>query len=290
MYSEKVYRRLLDVYPRGHRREYGELMVQLFRDRMRRDGDGFQALVVWMHMILDLVVAAFKEHKERQSMTRRRWIGIALVVVLLAGVVGTAGVNALLSQPEYSGGGVVWYGTGFRSFQTDREAGSNWLAGAMRLVVEDGVINQEVAAEIVRAYEDFKALHVGTPVPQKNERGLTVSATIRSETFTGTEPDEVAEAIRQAVEEGTIHRDEAAPLLLDLDGGLPLGMWLYFSLAGTYELTQVMEHAIREGIISRETAYRILRSQVVHSFSASPEQSWNRFVESRPGSMMHRSH
>ena len=132
MYSEKVYRRLLDVYPRGHRCEYGELMVQLFRDRMRRDGDGLGALPVWTHMIFDLVVAAFKEHKERQSMTRRRWIGIALVVVLLAGVVGTAGVNALLSQPEYSGDGVVWFGTGFRSFQTDREAGSNWLAGAMR--------------------------------------------------------------------------------------------------------------------------------------------------------------
>ena len=290
MYSEKVYRRLLDVYPRGHRREYGELMVQLFRDRMRRDGDGFQALVVWMHMILDLVVAAFKEHKERQSMTRRRWIGIALVVVLLAGVVGTAGVNALLSQPEYSGGGVVWYGTGFRSFQTDREAGSNWLAGAMRLVVEDGVINQEVGDKIVRAYEDFEALHAGTPVPQKNERGLTVSATIGSETFTGTEPDEVAEAIRQAVEEGAVDKEEVDPLLLDLDGGLPISMWLYFSLAGTYELTNVVEHAMREGIIPRETAYRILQSHVVHSFSATPAESWNRFVESRPGSMMHRSH
>ena len=289
MLSESVYRRLLVAYPRDHRREYGELMVQLFRDRMRRDGGGFRALPVWAHMLLDLVVAAFKEHKERQSMTRRKWIVIALVAVLLTVVAGTAGVGALLYEPDPSGDGVVWFGSGFR-FQTDHVAGRKWLAGAMRQVVEDDVINQEVAAEIVRAYEDFKALHVGTPVPQKNERGLTVSATIGSETFTGTEPDQVAEAIRQAVEEGTIHRDEAAPLLLEIDGGLPLGMWLYFSLAGTYELTQVMEHAIREGIISRETAYRILRSHVVHSFSASPEQSWNRFVESRPGSMMHRSH
>ena len=283
MYSEKVYRRLIVVYPREHRREYGELMVQLFRDRMRRDGGGFQALLVWMHMILDLVVAAFKEHKEGQSMTRRKWIGIALVVVLLTGL---AGASALLYEPDPSGDGVVWFGTGFRSFQTDREAGSNWLAGAMRQVVEDGVINQEVGDKIVRATEErFK----GTPVPPKDEEidGMMVSASLGSKTFSGSDPDKVAEAIRQAVEEGAIDQEEAAPLLLDLDGGLPLHMWLYFSLAGTYELTNVVEHAMREGIISRETAYRILQSHVVHSFSATPAESWNRFVESRPGSMMY---
>ncbi len=32
MISEKLYRALLVVYPSEHRREYGEPMVQLFRD------------------------------------------------------------------------------------------------------------------------------------------------------------------------------------------------------------------------------------------------------------------
>ena len=35
MISERLYRALLLVYPSEHRREYGEPMVQLFRDRMR---------------------------------------------------------------------------------------------------------------------------------------------------------------------------------------------------------------------------------------------------------------
>ena len=46
MFSERVYRWLLIVYPREHRRQYGALMVQLFRDRMRRDGKSFRGLTV----------------------------------------------------------------------------------------------------------------------------------------------------------------------------------------------------------------------------------------------------
>ena len=42
MLAGRVYRKLLLIYPKEHRREYGEPMVQLFRDRMRRDGDGFR--------------------------------------------------------------------------------------------------------------------------------------------------------------------------------------------------------------------------------------------------------
>ena len=98
MLSERVYRRLLVVYPREHRREYGELMVQLFRDRMRRDGGGLRGLVVWMQMISDLAGAAFKEHKEgKEGDKMKKRIGIALVAVLLMGVVG---VGTLLAQSQ----------------------------------------------------------------------------------------------------------------------------------------------------------------------------------------------
>ena len=64
MISESVYRALLVVYPKEHRREYGELMVQLFRDRMHRDGGGYRTLYVWIQMFPDLVGSAFNERLE----------------------------------------------------------------------------------------------------------------------------------------------------------------------------------------------------------------------------------
>ena len=64
MISEKVYRALLLAFPGEHRREYGEPMAQLFRDRMRRDGDGFRSLGVWAAMVFDLARSAFTERKE----------------------------------------------------------------------------------------------------------------------------------------------------------------------------------------------------------------------------------
>ena len=75
MLSEKLYRALLVAYPREHRREYGELMVQLFRDRMRRDGGGLGVLKVWLAMIVDLVTSALKEHSKGGRMTARAWAG-----------------------------------------------------------------------------------------------------------------------------------------------------------------------------------------------------------------------
>ena len=75
MISERLYRVLLLAYPREHRREYGEPMVQLFRDRMRRDGGGFRALVVWVQMIFDLVRSVSRERKEEamfESVTAKK--------------------------------------------------------------------------------------------------------------------------------------------------------------------------------------------------------------------------
>ena len=97
MVSERVYRVLLLAYPKEHRREYGDLMVQLFRDRMRFDGNGFRALIIWVQMISDLVRAAFKEHKKGVDMTKRFWIGAILVVLLVAGGIG---MGTLLASSE----------------------------------------------------------------------------------------------------------------------------------------------------------------------------------------------
>ena len=150
MFSETVYRWLLVVYPREHRREYAELMVQLFRDRMRRDGGGFRALTVWVQMIFDLVVAAFKQHKEGVDMTKRMWIGAAVVVVLLTGV---AGVSTLLAQSKGREAGEVMVSVGHysRSFQDE---GARGLSGALRQAVEEGVVTQETADQLLRSFED----------------------------------------------------------------------------------------------------------------------------------------
>ena len=96
MIWERVYRVLLLAYPSEYRREYGEPMVQLFRDRMRRDGGRFRTPVVWAQIISDLVCSAFREHVEGVEMLamiatvfgtilepRRRWgfLGVMLALI-----------------------------------------------------------------------------------------------------------------------------------------------------------------------------------------------------------------
>lgn len=105
MISERVYRALLLAYPREHRREYGELMVQLFGDRMRCEGGGFRSLVIWVQTLTDLVHSAFRERMEgveiRAMLTatfwtvfepRIRWwylvITLALVALIAFGLSG----------------------------------------------------------------------------------------------------------------------------------------------------------------------------------------------------------
>ncbi|MDY0019311.1 MAG: hypothetical protein RBT47_04840, partial [Anaerolineae bacterium] len=60
-----LYSALLWLYPRDHRREYGSLMVQLFRDQCeeayaRRGIWGL--LPVWLRTLWDLCVTVFQEH------------------------------------------------------------------------------------------------------------------------------------------------------------------------------------------------------------------------------------
>ena len=112
MLSERMYRALLWAYPRQHRREYGEPMVQLFRDRMRRDGGGVRTLVVWVQMVFDLVGSAFKERKEEAVLERamikkavarsagfllRSLIGALVIYLVITAVVLSAGLVSLLT-------------------------------------------------------------------------------------------------------------------------------------------------------------------------------------------------
>ncbi len=72
MISERVYRALLVLYPVEHRREYEEPMVQLFRDRMRRDGSGLRTLWVWTQMVLDLAGSVLTERRQAALLKRHR--------------------------------------------------------------------------------------------------------------------------------------------------------------------------------------------------------------------------
>ena len=259
MLSERVYRRLLVVYPKEHRREYGELMVQLFRDRMRRDGGGFQGLHVWVQMIFDLVVAAFKEHKEGAEMTKRRiWIGAGLVAVLLAGVVGA---STILAQSK----GVTVISTA-HDFRTFSDEGADALADAMRQAVEEGAIDQEAADEIVRVFDERRA---------EEASEMMVSVRYDSRTFSGEGADAMADAMRQAVEEGAIDQETADGLVWALDRrNAPPSMWRhYFSFPEGDVLTEAMQQAVEEGVITQETADR-----VVHGFNGgSPSDTWRHY-------------
>ena len=72
MFSTRVYRALLVAYPREFRREYGDLMVQFFADRMRYDGGGIRGLILWWQLILDLAMSAFREHAGGFGMSTSR--------------------------------------------------------------------------------------------------------------------------------------------------------------------------------------------------------------------------
>ncbi|MCY4113898.1 MAG: hypothetical protein OXG33_08175 [Chloroflexi bacterium] len=138
-FHERVYRWLLALYPREHRREYGELMVQLYRDRMRRDGKGFAGLSVWIHLIVDLCGSAAREHTEGVDMKSRTRFGIALAGVVVAGGIG-AGVLLANSDGEPSVS-LSWQETDVAA-NGEPEVSLSWLptgdAGSSALIAGSG--------------------------------------------------------------------------------------------------------------------------------------------------------
>jgi hypothetical protein len=91
--SERVYRTLLMAYPADHRAAFGDEMVQLFRDRLRRDGGGLGSAAVWVHAGLDLAGSAFIERLETamnlQTYTSRWWEATIVVYAIVQVVMGS---------------------------------------------------------------------------------------------------------------------------------------------------------------------------------------------------------
>ncbi|MFB0535894.1 MAG: hypothetical protein ACETWR_13045 [Anaerolineae bacterium] len=95
--SVRVYQVLLFLYPVAHRREYGPLMVQMFRDLCRdtyRQGSVFNLVKLWVRTLGDAIVTAIIEHVtiggsmnlNNRPVTPLPWgkIGLAVLPGLLA--------------------------------------------------------------------------------------------------------------------------------------------------------------------------------------------------------------
>jgi hypothetical protein len=105
--AERVYHILLFVYPATHRREYGSLLAQLFRD-LCRDAyreRGFVGLArLWSYVLADTVRTAAVEHfcalqEGGQMMTRRQhWM-----ILALAGLPLELGMLLFLINPVFMG-------------------------------------------------------------------------------------------------------------------------------------------------------------------------------------------
>ena len=229
-------------------------MVQLFRDRMRRDGGGYGWLSVWMHMITDLAGSAYNEHRRGVNMTPKMWIGSVLVALALIGVVG-AGTLWAQSEDEIKIGIVsIWKD----SPQTYRATADEGIPGVMRQAVEDGAIDQESADKIVRALSGEAT--EGTVVLVRD-----------SKTFSATEESGIADAILQTVEEGVIDQATADRIIMRAFDALPssgevTGLVISaqepktFTATGEDGIAGAMLQAVEEGVIDQAAADRIMRA------------------------------
>ncbi len=178
--SEGVYRWLLFLYPREHRQEYGELMVQLFLDRMRCESNGFRGPVFWMQMIFDLAGSAFQERRAAVSNTRRMWVGAALGLLVVAGV---AGASTFLSQPK------VDVKVSVLEVEALSMTESDGAVETMIQAVEESIISQDMADKIVRSFEGDDTVDVH----RYRVHGLGVAGVMGQAVEEGIVPYEVAE-------------------------------------------------------------------------------------------------
>lgn len=91
---ERIYRRLLRVYPADFRREYGEPMSQLFADQlrdMRAVGTPAGSLRLWARTVLDIGTSALSQHLERDRTVAH---SAAPIPTISSRALGIAGVLA----------------------------------------------------------------------------------------------------------------------------------------------------------------------------------------------------
>jgi hypothetical protein len=99
--SVRVYRGLLRTYPREFRLEYGEAMIQVFRDLCLQSGKTGLASV-WGRALLDFAVTLISEYMNRGVvMTKTKWIQLSGWGLAASGFLLMAAFAAS-SRPIYS--------------------------------------------------------------------------------------------------------------------------------------------------------------------------------------------
>ncbi len=119
--SEKMYARLLVLYPGEHRREFGPAMAQLFRDQSRdawTDARARGLALLWLRTSLDLLKTSMLEHlrnlKQRTSMLNQTLLAfrrnptpgktfLALFAAVFAVVLASSIGLAFLTPEGYQG-------------------------------------------------------------------------------------------------------------------------------------------------------------------------------------------
>jgi hypothetical protein len=89
-FSDRLYRLLLWLYPADHRREYGPLMAQVFRDQCRtaylREG-ALGVLWMWFPLVVDLTVTLVEEHRRKGfSMSKESFARFSSPLLMLGGL------------------------------------------------------------------------------------------------------------------------------------------------------------------------------------------------------------
>ena len=238
MISERIYRSLLALYPKEHRLEYGELMVQLFIDRMRRDGGGVRTLTVWARMVGDLTINALKERKEGADMRKLMlMIGVALVAAAAIAMVGVSGIMA-----KSDGATLVLVSKDVTSLDYDA-TGEDGVAGALRLAVDDGILTPQVADDAIRAFES-------------GDNSISVATR-----HVGSSADGLADALRQSVRDGAISERDASDIARSIESqdGAASG-WTRIQFSDESGAAGALRQAVEEGAITQELADFILQS------------------------------
>jgi hypothetical protein len=98
----RLYRVLLALYPAAHRREYGTLMEQLFRDRCREvlNQRSLRSLArFWWSVLADLIVSAPSEHVSQliQTMKTQNFDKLSFKLLLIAIVLSAVAAPVLVT-------------------------------------------------------------------------------------------------------------------------------------------------------------------------------------------------
>lgn len=126
-----LYRRLLTLYPRRFRAEYGPHMLQVFGDCLRDARTQGQAGVaqLWLATLLDLIKSALEERTRRGiTMTRDSFVRLSGPLWMLAGAMIAVGVFVSSFETRFSdplGGPDLWF----------ELAGFLWPAALLALLV-----------------------------------------------------------------------------------------------------------------------------------------------------------